>query len=154
MLLVTELRRCDGTHLQPVLNDVSGEGIVHLRGAWPYDQQLLPFADDGLEHRLYLQHVTNLVVRHQDVHVLKDTLVLLLVVNEQLVTVPSVYLNAVCGLAVCGLAHTLLHGDQAVLPNLAVCVGNDATDDWVVVGGDGRYVLNLPRADLARALLQ
>ena len=94
------------------------------------------------------------MVRHQDVHVLEHTLVLLLVVHEQLSAVPPVDAYPVGHLVGRLVAGALLDRHQPVLPNLAVHLSDELTERAVVVGGDSRHVLQPTRRHLPRHLLE
>ena len=152
VLLVSKLRGLDDAQLKTILDDVRRQGVNDVAGAWCYDEQLMPPTDNRLEDGLYRQDITYLVVRHEYIHVLEDALVLLLVVDEQLVSVSAVHAYAVRHLAVCVLAHALLDGHQSVLPNLFICLSNNSPYDGVVVGRYGSHIFKARGCHLACSL--
>ena len=140
MLLVPKTRWSYSTNLQVVLQNVRRQRVHHVIVTGCHNKKLLTLSDDWFQHVLNLQDVANLNVGNQNQHVLKHTLVTLLVVDEQRAQIPPVKFQPLGRLSIRLSSLTTLNGHNTLTAHSFVHLSNNTPRLTVIVRRDGRDV--------------
>ena len=141
---VTEARSLDGSDLQGATKFVHHQGgqrlAVHI---FRDDEQALAFTGNRLQDRHQILHRGDFLIGHEDERIVQQGLHLLAIGHEVRADVAAVELHTFdhfhLGLGTLGF----LNGDNAVLLHLRHSIGDEFTNECIVVGRNDTHLLHL-----------